>query len=375
MNLSTRLQKVREELLEREIDTLLVSEAKNRRYLSGFSGSSGWLLVTAELPILITDGRYWDQVARECPGVELFKFVASDHESLTGALTVLLKEKGLPADGQSLGVETNGMTLASFRDLEKGLKKEGLSLAEVEGVVHKLRERKDSEEITLLRKAAEIADEALSHALTEFQPGGKEVELKALIEYQILLRGGSATSFPTIVASGPNGSYPHAGASHRAIQEGELVTIDFGALYQGYCSDMTRTVWWGQLSDRDRTILGATREAQSLARQAVTAGAEARSLDLLAREHLEKAGLGEYFVHSLGHGVGLDIHEAPGLRKTSEAILEAGQVVTVEPGVYIPGDTGCRVEDTVVVTEGEPDVLNRFPKQSLDAVAPPTLTP
>jgi Xaa-Pro aminopeptidase len=259
--------------------------------------------------------------------------------------------------------------------LQKGLANQGLSLTEVEGVVHKLRERKDSEEITLMRKAAEIADEALSSALADFKPGGKEVELKALIEYQILLRGGEATSFPTIVASGPNGSYPHAGASHRAIQEGELVTIDFGALYQGYCSDMTRTVWWGQLSERDRTILGTTREAQLVARQAVTAGVEARSLDLMARKFLEKAGLGEYFVHSLGHGVGLDIHEAPGLRKTSEAILEVGQVVTIEPGVYIPGDTGCRVEDTVVVTEGKPDVLNRFPKQSLDAVVPPGLTP
>jgi Xaa-Pro aminopeptidase len=375
MNLSKRLQHVREELAERELDTLLVSEAKNRRYLSGFSGSSGWLLVTEARPILITDGRYWDQVVRECPGVDLFKFVAADHESLSGALTVLLKERGLPADGKSLGVETNGMTLAAFRDLQKGLANQGLSLTEVEGVVHKLRERKDSEEITLMRKAAEIADEALSSALADFKPGGKEVELKALIEYQILLRGGEATSFPTIVASGPNGSYPHAGASHRAIQEGELVTIDFGALYQGYCSDMTRTVWWGQLSERDRTILGTTREAQLVARQAVTAGVEARSLDLMARKFLEKAGLGEYFVHSLGHGVGLDIHEAPGLRKTSEAILEVGQVVTIEPGVYIPGDTGCRVEDTVVVTEGKPDVLNRFPKQSLDAVVPPGLTP
>lgn len=153
-----------------------------------------------------------------------------------------------------------------------------------------------------------------------------------------------------------------------------MVTIDFGALYQGYCSDMTRTIWWGRLSDRDKQILGATREAQSLARQAVKAGVEAKALDIMAREHLEKAGLAEYFVHSLGHGVGLDIHEAPGLRKTSEAVLESGQVVTVEPGVYIPGDTGCRVEDTVVVTEGSPDILNRFPKQSLDADSPPRLT-
>ncbi|MCA9780875.1 MAG: aminopeptidase P family protein [Candidatus Eremiobacteraeota bacterium] len=374
MSLSTRLETVREQLVESKLDTLLVSEPKNRRYLCGFSGSSGWLVITPDRHIVITDGRYWDQVARECPGAELFKFVASDHESLTGALTALLKDKALPQDGRPLGVETNGMTLAAFRDLEKGLRTEGLELAEVEGLVHKMRERKDSGEITLLRKAAEIADEALSAALAEFKPGGKEVELKALIEYEILMRGGAATSFPTIVASGPNGSYPHAGASHRAIQEGEMVTIDFGALYQGYCSDMTRTIWWGRLSDRDKQILGATREAQSLARQAVKAGVEAKALDIMAREHLEKAGLAEYFVHSLGHGVGLDIHEAPGLRKTSEAVLESGQVVTVEPGVYIPGDTGCRVEDTVVVTEGSPDILNRFPKQSLDADSPPRLT-
>jgi Xaa-Pro aminopeptidase len=370
MNRSGRLKTLREELAGEGLETLLVTEPKNLRFLSGFTGSSGWLLVTPDSHILLTDGRYWDQVARESPDAELFKFVASEHESLAGALMSLL---GKCSHSDLLGLETNGMQLSVYRSLCNALEESSLPSKDVEGLIHSQRECKDSEEIAVLRRAAEIADQALGKALAEFQPGSREVELKALIEYNILMLGGESTSFSTIVASGPNGSYPHAGASQRIVGKDELITIDFGAVYQGYCSDMTRTVWYGNLSDRDRQILGATREAQDMALKAVVHGVEARALDQIAREHLEKANLAEYFVHSLGHGVGLDIHEAPGLRKTNEDTLKEGQVVTIEPGVYIPGDTGCRVEDTVVVTSSDPDVLNRFPKQALEAEKPPTL--
>lgn len=368
MNLAARLKSLRSALEREGLTSLIVTEPKNRRYLSGFSGSSGWLLVTPESHHILTDGRYWDQVGRESPEAELFRFVSSEHESMPRALLQLLGEIGL---SENLGLETRGMELSLFRSTTDLLAQNDISIKEVEGLVNSLREAKDEEEIALLRRAAEIADQALGKALAEFEPGKREVELKALIEYHILMLGGESTSFSTIVASGPNGSYPHAGASQRVVERGELVTIDFGAIYKGYCSDMTRTIWYGTLSDRDRTILGATREAQELALKAVAPGVVASDLDRIARDHLSKANLAEYFVHSLGHGVGLDIHEAPGLRSTSESALVEGQVVTVEPGVYIPGDTGCRVEDTVVVRSGGPEVLNLFPKQALDAESPP----
>lgn len=370
MNRSLRLKALREALKDQGLETLLVSEPKNRRYLSGFSGSSGWLLVTPEAQHIITDGRYWDQVARESPEAELFKFVASEHESLPQALVKLLEERAVSLP---LGLETNGMELSIYRSLTGLLEQHDIGFQEVEGLVHSQRECKDEDEIALLRRAADIADHALSKALAEFEPGRREVELKALIEYHILMLGGESTSFSTIVASGPNGSYPHAGASQRVVQSGELITVDFGAVYQGYCSDMTRTIWYGSLSDRDRNLLGTTREAQDLALKAVAPGKAVKELDQIARGHLEASDLAEYFVHSLGHGVGLDIHEAPGLRNTSDSELCEGQVVTIEPGVYIPGDTGCRVEDTVVVRSGGPDVLNKFPKQALDAERPPAM--
>ena len=352
---------------------LLVTEAQNRRYLSGFTGSAGWLIVSSDGCFLITDGRYWDQVAKQCPDVELFRYLPSEHESLAGALVALIQEKELLSSGGALTLETDGVSLSTHRSLTKALQGENLQLNESSGLITGLREIKDADEVEILKKAAHIADQALSAALAKFQPGQRECDLKAEIEYNILRLGGTSTSFSTIVASGPNGSYPHAGASERLIQEGELITIDFGALYQGYCSDMTRTIWYGELPEFERKVLSHTRKAQEKALAAARAGIKASALDAAARDHLESVELGEYFIHSLGHGVGLDIHEAPGLRKTNDKLLLSHQVVTIEPGVYIPGKTGCRVEDTILLSDTGCEVINRYPKQQFDQVRPPIL--
>jgi Xaa-Pro aminopeptidase len=311
-------------------------------------------------------------VKNQCPTARLFRFTAADHENLHGALGALISQENLFPEGKVLGVEVDSMILGTFRSLTQSLTESGVEMKECEGVTRELRECKDSEEIELLQKAASIADTALAKALEKFQPGLTENDLKAELEYQILRAGGSGTSFSTIVASGPNGSLPHAGASHRVVKDGELVTIDFGAVYQGYCSDMTRTIWYGKLPERSREILAHTRRAQELALQAVKAGVVACQVDKVARDYLVRQNLGEYFLHSLGHGIGLEVHEAPGLRKSNEDLLRSGQVITVEPGVYIPGDTGCRVEDTVVVTATGCRILNRYPKQSLDEKHPST---
>lgn len=347
---------------------LLVTEPKNLRYLSGFTGSTGWLLLHQSDHYLLTDGRYWEQVGRQSPDAKLFKYDVKKHQTLAGALSALLDE--LDTDFP-LSVETDGMALADFRDIEKALSEKGRALLEVEGLTKMLRECKDEHEIELLRRAAAIADHALTETLKTFSPGATELDFRAEIEHQILKAGGEGTSFPTIIASGPNGSFPHAGASDRVIREHELITVDFGAVYRGYCSDMTRTIWYGTLPPELERLIRAVREAQQQAVDAVRAGITCSDLDSVARKVLVEHGLGEYFVHSLGHGVGLDIHESPGVRGTNSDPLKTGQVVTVEPGVYLPGVGGCRVEDTVVVEEKGCVPLNSFPKQSLGSTHPP----
>lgn len=364
----TRLTALRERMRAQDEAAFLVTDGPNRRYLSGFTGSSGWLLVTPDQQWILTDGRYWEQVQRQCPEFELFKFEASLHRSLAGGLKSLLSDQIALAEGSKLCLELDGVSLVLFRKLEEELA--NWELAEVEGRTRELRQIKDSDEIALLKKAAEIADNALAEALKRFRPGQRENQLKAELEYQILLQGGEGASFSTIVASGVNGSFPHAGASDKVVEEGELITIDFGARYQGYCSDMTRTIWYGELTGRQREILEATREAQSRAAAAVRPGITSGELDAIARDYLAERDLADYFIHSLGHGIGLEVHEGPTLRKGTELVLKEGQLVTVEPGVYIPGFTGCRVEDTVLVTSNGGEPVNRFPKQPLDATGP-----
>lgn len=369
--MNARLRRLREEMEEAKESFFLVTEPKNRRYLSGFTGSSGWLLLSAEKAWLITDGRYWDQVARQAPEVEVFRYRHSEHKDHTGALAALLSDLGLPASSK-LTLELDDMPVVLYRSLSEMAKENGWELNDVEGRVKSYRTVKDAEEIASLRRAAEIADRAFSAALAKFEPGQSEAALKAELDYQVLRGGGEGASFPTIVASGVQGSFPHAGATEKTIGRGELVTIDFGAVWNGYCSDMTRTVWWGELSDRDRGLVAEVAQAQSLAVKAARPGMTTGELDEVARASLREAGLAEHFVHSLGHGVGLDIHEAPTLRAGQTDELLAGQVVTIEPGVYLAGETGCRIEDTVVLREGAPaEVLNKTPKQGLDQVEPP----
>ena len=371
--MKSRLDRLRLEMERGNESVVLVTEPKNRRYLSGFTGSSGWLVVAQERAWLITDGRYWEQVERQAPEVEVFRYLPGEHKSQSGALAALLKQVGLPDFGP-LTVEIDEMPIVLYRALLSMAEENGWSLSDIEGRVKGYRTVKDSSEIEALRRAAEIADFALSAALQNFELGQSEAALKAELDYRVLLGGGEGASFPTIVASGAQGSFPHAGATDKPIRSGELVTIDFGAVWGGYCSDMTRTVWWGELSERDQGLVGQVAQAQELAVQAARPGMTTGELDEVARASLRRVNLAEHFLHSLGHGVGLDIHEAPTLRAGHTEILLAGQVVTIEPGVYLAGETGCRIEDTIVLNaEGPAAVLNRSPKQRVGQLAPPLL--
>ena len=355
-------------------DLLLITDRINGRYLTGFTGSSGWTLITKDSCFFLTDGRYWDQLSKESPDSVLYKFLPDEHVDLAGALKALLGELVDKSEtAPIIGIELDGMLIGLHRKLSTVTESLGLKVLETTGRIKNLRSIKDDLEIEALKQAAAIADRSLDAALRDFSPGQTEADLKAEIEYQILKNGGEGTSFSTIVASGVNGSRPHAGASAKVIEEGELITVDFGALFEGYCSDMTRTIWYGELPETERGILSNVRLAQEAALKAVRAGAVAGDLDQIARDTLAEASLDQYFIHSLGHSLGLEIHESPGLRKGRTDELQLGTVVTIEPGVYIPQVTGCRVEDTVVVDSEGYTLLTNFPKQQLNDSAPPKL--
>lgn len=366
--MTRRWKAIREAMAAAGESAFLVTEAKNRRYLSGFSGSSGWLLFTPSEVFLLTDGRYWEQVGQECPGVTPFRYTVQEHRSLTGALAQLLKAT-LP-EQPTLGLEIDEMPISLHRSLCQRLHEEGTQIQEVEGRVRQLRQRKEESELRLLQQAASLADQALAAALERLEPGMTEARWRAEIDYQVLRHGGDGAAFPTIVASGVQGSYPHAGASDKVITAGELITVDFGAIWKGYCSDMTRTLWFGELSDRDRGLVQAVLRAQAASVAAARPGLTTGELDEVARSSLRQEQLDRFFIHSLGHGIGLDVHESPTLRSGQTDRLEEGQVITLEPGVYLPGETGCRIEDTVVLEGSGCLVLNRFPKQAPDETRP-----
>lgn len=359
-----RLNKLRQSLSDKKLDGLLVSTGENRRYLSGFAGSAGLLLVTAEIAALIADGRYWAQAEQQCPELELVKFRADEHVTMFRCAA-----QRLSGWRGKLGFEARNLVVADHRSLAQELA-EGVELEASENVVEELRQKKDAEELEILRKTAQLADRALRTALQSLQAGITERDFCLELEYQMQKLGARKPAFDSIVASGPNGAYPHAGVTDRVIEHHELITIDFGAYWQGYNSDMTRTVWLGHLSERNAFIYRSVREAQQRAVDAVRPGKTCREIDAVARESLHSVGLGEYFSHGLGHGLGMAVHELPSVRSTSETVLEPGMVITVEPGVYIPGETGCRVEDSVVVTETGCESLNRTPKQELAQTHP-----
>jgi Xaa-Pro aminopeptidase len=353
------------EILEQEnLDALLVSSDENRFYLSGFTGSAGYFLITRTASQLVADGRYWNQVEEQCPDLGLVRFKLETHGNIgRAALTWLHQLGGI----ERVGIEGRNLTVSDYGILQKESQtlwnRDVLVVAD--GLPERLRECKDAEELARLQKAADTADEALREALKSFRKGVRENEFCAELEFQLQKHGARKPSFDSIVASGPNGARPHATISDRVIGEGELITLDFGSYCNSYCSDMTRTIWLGDLPELEQTVYRTVRAAHAAAIAAVRPGVLTRELDAVARNLITEAGFGEAFSHSLGHGVGLQVHEMPYLRSTTETVLEPGMVITIEPGIYLAGKTGCRVEDTVVVTADGGYSLNHTPYQEL----------
>ena len=340
-------------LIRREkLDALLVTNVHNVRYLSGFLGDDSALLVTPERTTLLTDSRYAEQAGAETRGIGI---VIRKKGMMPVAATAARK-----AGVRTLGVESRTMTMAEAEELRKALPQ--AEVKPTRGLVERLRMIKDASEIAAISRAAEIADEAFRLTLPQVAPGKTEREIALILERTMQDLGADEPAFPTIVVAGERTSMPHARPTDRRIRRGEAVLFDWGARWKLYASDLTRVVFLDRIRDdfqrRYRVVLAAQRRA--LAR--VRAGLSAGKLDAAARSYLKAHRCGKYFGHSLGHGVGLEVHEAPAISPGQKTLLKAGMVITIEPGVYVPGHGGVRIEDLVLVTRTGSRILSASPK-------------
>lgn len=351
-----RLEKLRRALAERGLDSILIAKPENRAYLSGFTGSNGWLLIDQNHAYLITDFRYTEQAAAQAPAFEVVKIEGLAEETLSSRV----KQLG----AKSLGIEGDFVNVDLFRRYEEVFA--GVDLVGATNLVETLRQIKDEQEIAIMRRAAAITDEAWSQIIPLIKPGAVERDLAVELEYRMKKLGAEGLAFEIICASGVRSSLPHGRASEKVIEAGDLVTFDFGASYGGYCSDMTRTVMVGEPSAKQREIYETVLEAQVRGVAACRAGITGKDLDEVCRGYIREKGYAEYFGHGTGHAVGRYIHESPTVSARGEKhVLQPGMVVTIEPGIYLPGWGGVRIEDMVLVTEGGCERLSNSPKDLL----------
>jgi Xaa-Pro aminopeptidase len=350
--LKNRVSQARRFLDRLDLDALVFFGLPAIRYLSGFTGSDGALVVSSDECWFLTDSRYTEQATQETSGARIREY-RGKVEGVAELLGVMKSAR--------VGFESEHTTVALFNALAGRL--DGLELVPVGGELEELRLVKDEGELDILGGCAGLASSAFLAILEKIIPGAIERDIALALEFAMKSAGADEKAFDFIVASGPRGALPHGKASTRAIQDGELVTIDFGALYQGYHSDETVTVAVGVPDARQKEIYGIVKDAHDRALAAVRPGVALKSLDSLARGYIEAQGFGDYFGHGLGHGVGLEVHEKPVVSYKSEGVVEEGMVFTIEPGIYIPGWGGVRIEDTVVVTGDGCRLLTRVPKE------------
>ena len=335
-----------------ETGVLLILNAINIRYLTGFTGGDGALMAGPTWLVLLVDGRYVTQARGEAAGTEIFEF-----RNRVDGIAAVAHQQGI---GQ-IDFESPALSVEEYLKLQEGLP--GVELRPLTSVFHCLRAVKDDGEIDRIREAARISGEALAAIREMIRPGVREEEIALELEYRMRRGGAEQVSFETIVAAGPDTALPHATPCRREIADGDFVMIDYGAVFEGYRSDETCTVVVGHASDRQRDMYRLVLEAHDRAIRAVRAGVSCGEIDRIARACLAEAGMAGYFSHGTGHGVGLDVHEAPRLASGREELLQAGMVVTVEPGIYLPGVWGIRIEDTVLVTEEGCETLTQTPKE------------
>ncbi len=352
MNFSHRIAAVRKKLSRLKADAFLCSGLSNVRYLTGYTGSAGMVLISAEGAWFFTDFRYQTQAKEQVQGYDIL----ISKRGLSDKAAQVARKKKL----KRVAFEAAHVTVATHEAMMKQFKE--VELVPSKNVVEDLRAVKEETEIATIRKAVEIADKAFTYIVGQLKPGRVEREVALEIEEYMIGQGADGLSFDAIVASGERSALPHGKASAKKLAAGDLITFDFGCKYQGYCSDLTRTVCLGKPTREQQKIYRIVLDAQKKAEEVISAGVSCKAVDAVARNYIKEQGYKDNFGHSLGHGVGIDIHEAPGLSWRGKGKLKPGQVVTVEPGVYIEGWGGVRMEDMVVVTQNGADILTRAPK-------------
>ena len=348
MNYTERQQRLLKLLKSHSLDALLVRKKENILYLTGARGDDAILLVSHRGMFLISDARYkeeYEKFAKNC------KFQTAKHKNLYASTGEICTKKRL----QRVGFESSNFSHSGYADLKKNLK--GKKLLPVKKIVESLRMIKDAEEIKHIRRACKDGCEIMDYALGLIRPGLSERWIKNRVQCRILEKGIEGASFEAIVASGKNASMPHARASEKNIKRGEGIILDLGTINQGYNSDLTRTVFLGRIDRKYRRIYNIVRDAQKKAIEQIKPGIEASHIDCISRQYIAYKGLGRYFIHSLGHGIGLETHEGPSISRNSCSILQKNMVITIEPGIYIPGWGGIRIEDVVLVTKDSCDIL------------------
>lgn len=339
-----RVEALRKAMKEEGISAYYVTNYYNRRYLSGFTGTEAWLVITLTAAYLITDFRYQEQAGIEAPDFTLMLYGRdTDYPTRIAAVNGIVKEHQV----QQLGYEEESVTVAEYDDLENEI--DALLMPE-SGMIELLRETKDETEIQLITTACAIADKAFDHILTYIEPGMTEIQIANELDFTMRKMGASGVSFDTIVASGWRSAMPHGVASAKTVAKGELITMDYGCYYQGYVSDITRTVALGQVDHQLEEIYHIVQQANQLVREQARPGMTGADLEHIARDHIEAAGYGKAFGHSLGHSIGLEIHEAPMANLRSRDVFRVNQLITDEPGIYIEGLGGVRIEDDLLFT-------------------------
>ncbi len=347
------------DIKEMSAQTILLTKQPNIYYFTGFTGDDSWAIIGKKRTIIITDGRYDIQAHQQCP----FATIIIREGAMTEAFSNALGRYKI----KLIAIVAEDITLALMQELKKRIGNVHLKKISSK-LISNLREIKSQEEISNIRRAIKISETSFSQAVREIRVGMSEREFAALLEYKMKLNGAEGAAFDIIVACGKNSAKPHAEVSNKKLKANQPIVIDFGVRYKGYCSDLTRTVWLGKMPEYYRKLYRVCFEAQRLAMSVIKSGIDVCEIDKKARDFIEQSGYGEYFTHSTGHGIGLDVHEMPVISQRIKRRLEEGMIITVEPGIYIPGKGGIRIEDDILVTRQGCKVLSALSKGINDVI-------
>lgn len=352
--MENRVFKLREKMNELNLDAVLIEDSNNKRYISGFTGTAGSILITKNKCILFTDFRYTQQAKDQATNFEIVEI------SRTNPITNFLKEMKI----NRLGFEDDKMSFSTYSNYKEALN--DAEMVPLKGLMLTLRAVKDKKELETIRHATKIADSGFMHIIEFIKPGMKENEVALELEYFMRKQGATGASFDFIVASGKRSSMPHGVASDKVIEVGDFVTIDFGCVYNGYCSDMTRTIVVGKANEKQKEIYNIVLEAQLKVIEYAKANMTGIELDNIARQYIIEKGYGDKFGHGLGHGIGLDVHELPNVNALGVNELKPNMVISDEPGIYIEDFGGVRIEDLLIITEDGCEVINSSPKELIE---------